>query len=76
MIAFVKGYTPYPKWCFIFNMLVPMIATLFLGFLPESAAMNAISSAWISIGNIWMFAGLLVTMRYADGYSDAMYRSN
>lgn len=25
IVAFAKGYTPYPKWCLIFNVFVGMM---------------------------------------------------
>lgn len=62
--AFAKKKTPYPRWCWIFNPLVGMIFTL-LVTLPFSgyAWGNALAAAWISIGNIWQFAGLLAVMK-------------
>lgn len=63
ILAFVKGYTPYPKWCWIFCPAVGMALTMILKFLPETALRNAITAAWISIGNLWMFGGLLATMK-------------
>lgn len=58
--AFTKGLTPYPKWCWIFCPAVGMAAVMLFKFLPESEVRNAITAAWISIGNLWMFVGLLV----------------
>lgn len=60
--AFAKGFTPYPRWCWIFCMPVGQALTMLLKFLPETALRNAITAAWLSIGNIWMMAGLLVMM--------------
>ncbi len=62
--AFAKGMTPYPKWCWIFNVgfgmiLTMIIATPFRGY----AWGNALAATWISVGNIWQFAGLLVAMK-------------
>lgn len=69
--AFAKGMTPYPKWCWIFNigfgMVVTMlIATPFRGY----AWGNAFAAAWISIGNIWQALGLLIMMKRAAKQSD------
>jgi len=65
-IAFVKGFTPYPKWCCIFSILsgipVVIIAKLF-GDLP---LVNAISTGWISWGGLITFGGLLIAMKKAD----------
>jgi hypothetical protein len=64
--AFAKGLTPYPKWCWIFSMPVGMAATMLLKFVGNHAVVNGLTAAWISIGNIWMFGGLLLTMRFAQ----------
>ena len=63
--AFIKGYTPYPEWCWIFCPAVGMAVTMLLKFIPETALRNAITAGWISIGNLWMFLGLLITMKKA-----------
>ena len=63
--AFAKGLTPYPKWCWIFSMPVGMATTMLLKFTGNHAVTNGLTAAWISIGNIWMFGGLLLTMQYA-----------
>ena len=65
--AFAKGLTPYPKWCWIFSMPVGMGATMLLKFAGNHAGVNGLTAAWISIGNIWMFGGLLLTMKKAKG---------
>ena len=64
--AFVKGLTPYPKWCWIFSMPVGMASAMLLKFAGNHAVVNGLTAAWISIGNIWMFSGLLLTMRLAQ----------
>lgn len=62
--AFAKGMTPYPHWCWIFNMgfgiLLAVLVYLLFG---KYAWGNAVSAAGISIGNIWQFVGLLVVMK-------------
>ena len=67
--AFAKGQTPYPKWCWIFSLPVGMAATMLLKLAGNHAVINGLTAAWISIGNIWMFGGLLATMRLAKGKS-------
>jgi hypothetical protein len=37
-----------------------MAATAILNLFGNHAFINAITAGWISIGNIWMFAGLLI----------------
>ena len=68
--AFSKGLTPYPKWCWIFSLPVGMAATMLLKFTGNHAVANGLTAAWISVGNIWMFGGLLLTMRLAKRRSD------
>ena len=63
--AFAKGLTPYPKWCWIFSLPVGMTATALLNIFGNHVFINAITAGWISIGNIWMFGGLLLTMKKA-----------
>ena len=63
--AFAKGLTPYPKWCWIFCMPVGMALTMLLKFVGSNALASALTAAWISIGNLWMFGGLLITMKKA-----------
>ena len=63
--AFAKGLTPYPRWCWIFSMPVGMAATMLLKLTGDHAVTNGLTAAWISIGNIWMFGGLLMMMRRA-----------
>lgn len=63
--AFAKGMTPYPRWCWVFSLPVGMLFGLLLDPFKSSALANGLSAAWISIGNLWMFAGLLLTMKKA-----------
>jgi len=65
--AFAKGLTPYPKWCWIFSMPIGMAATMLLKFTGNHAVTNGLTAAWISIGNVWMFGGLLLKMKKAKG---------
>ncbi len=64
--AFAKGKTPYPKWCWIFCPAVGMALVMLLKFLPETAFRNAMTAAWISWGNLWMFIGLLILSKKAE----------
>lgn len=64
--AFAKGMTPYPRWCWIFSMPVGMVIAMIFKVFGESEPVNALTAGWISIGNIWMFGGLLVTVKLAQ----------
>ena len=61
--AFVKGYTPLPKWCFVFNILFGVIWIAVMRLLGDYAIVNALAAAWISVGNLWMMGGLLTATR-------------
>lgn len=61
--AFAKGFTPYPKWCWIFSVPVGMAAAFLFHLAGNNAFAHGITAAWISIGNIWMFGGLLLMMK-------------
>ncbi len=61
--AFAKGLTPYPKWCWVFSLPVGMALAMLLNAFGNLPWVNALSCAWISVGNLWMFCGLLVLMR-------------
>lgn len=59
MKAFAKGLTPLPKWAWVFSVLLGLPMAVLLK-LPNLPLMNALAAGWISIGNIWMFGGLLL----------------
>lgn len=61
--AFAKGLTPYPKWCWVFSLPVGMAAAMLMNVFGNQSWVNAISCAWISVGNLWMFGGLLTMIR-------------
>lgn len=64
--TFATGKTAYPKWCWIFSLPVGMVAAQIFNIFGNQPWVNALSCAWISVGNIWMFAGLLATMKKAQ----------
>lgn len=63
IMVFVKGMTPYPKWCFLFSLPVGMAAVKLLVVFGNRPLVNALNCAWIGFGGMWMFGGLLVLMR-------------
>ena len=63
--AFAKGLTPYPKWCWIFSLLFGIVFMAVLKLFGNKALVNGLSTAWISIGDIWMYGGLLLMMKKA-----------
>ena len=46
-----------------------MALTMMLKLFPETPMHNAVTAGWISIGNLWMFGGLLAMMIKAKGGS-------
>ena len=66
IVAFRKGLTPYPKWCCVFSMAFGMFVYLLTAMLGNRPFGNALRCAWLAIGNVWMFGGLLVTMKKAQ----------
>ena len=64
--AFAKGMTPYPRWCWVFSLPVGMAAAMALQILGNQPWINALSCAWIGVGNVWMFGGLLAAMKKAQ----------
>ena len=61
--AFIKGMTPYPKWCCIFSMLFGVAVIIVCKLIGDYPLTNALSTGWISLGNIWMTGGLLLMMK-------------
>ena len=64
--AFTRGHTPYPRWCWVFSPLVGGLAAQGLGFLGNLPALNAIACAWLAVGCLWMFGGLLCLSQWAE----------
>lgn len=60
--AFAKGVTILPKKAWIFSPLFGIIMVIILR-LPNLAFTNALGTAWINLGNLWTFCGLLALMK-------------
>ncbi len=60
--AFASGQTPYPKWCWVFSLPVGMAAALLPSLCGNLPWANAALCAWIAVGNLWMFGGLLALL--------------
>lgn len=60
MKAFSKGLTPCPKSCWACTPLLPMALIQLLGLLGNHPPLNALRFAWMGMGCVWMFGGLLV----------------
>lgn len=64
--AFAKGKTPCKKHCWVFSLPVGMAAAMLPGAIGNFPLTNAITCAWIAVGNLWMFCGLLVSVSRAE----------
>ena len=62
IVAFRKGLTPYR--CCVFSMAFG--GEIRLEMMGGEFCGNALRCAWLAIGNVWMFGGLLVTMKKAQ----------
>ncbi|MCM1253671.1 MAG: hypothetical protein NC321_12685 [Clostridium sp.] len=60
--TFAKGVTPLPKWTWIFSVLFGLLAAVVLK-IPNLPLLNALATGWISLGNLWMFGGLLLVTK-------------
>lgn len=60
--AFLSSNTPYPKWCAIFNPLSGVMLYIVLSFMDNCPVVNALSCAWLGIGCMFTFAGLLINI--------------
>ena len=62
IMAFAKGKTPYPRWCWVFTMLTGLIVIVVMRIAGNHPWAYALSTGWLSIGSLVTFTGLLVTM--------------
>lgn len=60
--AFASLNTPYPKYAWIFNPLFGLIIALLLNIFGNHPLSNALRCAWLGIGCMWTFGGLLLSM--------------
>lgn len=62
IMAFAKGKTPYPKWCWVFTMLIGFADIVAMRLAGNRPWAYAISTGWLSIGSLVTFTGLLINM--------------
>lgn len=62
IMAFAKGQTPYPRWCWIFTMLTGLIDIATMRLVGNRPWAYALSTGWLSFGSLVTFIGLLVAM--------------
>lgn len=59
-IAFIKGYTPFPKWYCVFNLLIGKAVFNSVRQFGNTALINGIGTSNMSLGAIVMFTALLL----------------
>lgn len=63
--AFRQEKTPYPRKAAVFSMLFGLVVAAVAMCCGNHPLNNALYCAWLAIGNLWMFGGLLATMKQA-----------
>ncbi|MBQ9663443.1 MAG: hypothetical protein IJV40_09875 [Oscillospiraceae bacterium] len=66
-IAFIKGYTPFPKWYCVFNLLIGKAVFNSVRQLGNTALINGIGTSNMSLGALVMFTALLLGWRKYAG---------
>ena len=66
-IAFIRGRTPFPKWCCVFNLLIGKVVFNSARQIGNTAFINGIGTSNMSLGAIVMFTALLLGWRKYAG---------
>ncbi len=61
--AFQNGHTPLPRRCWVFSVLFGLLFAALMKLIGDHGLTNALTTGWISIGNLWMMGGLLLASR-------------
>ena len=61
--AFRAGHTPLPRHCWVYSILFGLIWAVAMRLIGDFALTNALATAWISVGNLWMMGGLLLEIK-------------
>ncbi len=62
--AFLTGHTPLPRRCWIFSILFGLLWMVLMKLIGDYGITNALATAWISVGNLWMMGGLLLAANH------------
>ena len=60
--AFRAGNTPLPRRCWVFSVLFGLVWAVAMRLIGDYPLTNALATAWISVGNLWMMGGLLMAI--------------
>lgn len=58
--AVAGGFSPYPRWCWVFSMPVGILLVSLVAIFGNYAIVNALMVGVFSFGNIWMLGGHLL----------------
>jgi len=63
--AIAKGFSPYPRWCWVFSMPVGGLLFSLVNVFGNHALVNAIALGALTLGNIWKMGGHLLMLNKA-----------
>lgn len=63
--AVTGGFSPYPRWGWVFSMPVGVLIFSLIGVFGNYAVVNAITMGALTLGNIWMLSGTLYLVNKA-----------
>jgi uncharacterized membrane protein YhdT len=72
--AVAKGFSPYPRWCWVFSMPVGTLLFSLIAVFGNHAVVNAIMVGTFSLGNIWALSGALLMLGKAKENRDKSIR--
>ncbi|MGI6333510.1 MAG: DUF6796 family protein [Saccharofermentanales bacterium] len=74
--AVAKGFSPYPRWCWVFSMPVGTLLASLVSVLGNYAVVNAIMLGAFSLGNIWTLVGhLLMLGKTKENYESKIQKA-
>lgn len=60
--ALAGGFSPYPRWCWVFSMPVGTLLVVPVSFFGNHAIVNAVMVGALTLGNLWMLGGHLLML--------------
>lgn len=60
--AISKGFSPYPRWCWVFSMPVGTLLVSLVSFFGNYSIVNALMLGAFSLGNVWELGGHLLML--------------
>ncbi len=63
--AIVKGFSPFPRWGWVFSIPVGAILISFVNIFGNHALVNAINMGAATFGNLWKISGALLMLSKA-----------